>query len=62
MQSDPQLDAIVEELRAGPPKQRAPRRKYPALNSIDKRSTLAPEAPAPHTEALVAVRGEEPTI
>jgi len=59
--SDPQLDAIVEELRAGPPKQRTPRRKYPALQSIDKRATLAPAAPAPQTQALIATNGQEPT-
>jgi len=60
--SDPQLDAIVEELRAGPPKQRTPRRKYPALQSIDKRATLAPAAPAPQTQALIATNGQAPII
>jgi hypothetical protein len=63
MESDPQLDAIVEELKRGPEKstRRAPTRKYPALKSIDKRATLAPDAPAPQTQALVASNGLEPT-
>ena len=61
MSSDPQLDAIVEELRAGPGKEKRRRNKYPALKSIDKRASLAPEAPAPQTQALVATHGEEPT-
>lgn len=61
MSSDPQLDAIVEELKAGPAKEQRRRSKYPALRSIDKRSQLAPDAPAPQTQALVATNGLDPT-
>ena len=60
MSSDPQLDAIVEELKTHPPKQRS-NRKYPALKTIGKRTELPPDAPAPHLAVVVAEQGSEPT-
>jgi hypothetical protein len=60
MSSDPQLDAIVEELKSHPPKQKATR-KYPALKTLAKRTSLPPDAPAPHLAVVVAEQGAEPT-
>src|SRR6267142_6554628 len=56
MSSDPQLDAIVEELRAKPKAVR-----YPNASKLKARTQLAQDAPAPQLNAMIAEHGEEPT-
>jgi hypothetical protein len=62
MSDDPQLDAIVEELRATvKPKRKSPAKVRPNAQEIATRTQLAPDAPAPHTTDMIADWGQEPT-
>ena len=59
MSDDAQLDAIVEELRkeTRPPKPR----RLPTTKELSARTALAPDAPAPRVNGMIADWGEEPT-
>jgi hypothetical protein len=65
MSDDPQLDAIVEALRAEQAAPKAKRKSPPKLRpnaaEIAQRTQLAPDAPAPHTSQMITEWGEEPT-
>jgi hypothetical protein len=67
MSNDPQLDAIVELLKAEQvapatkPRRKRPLKLRPNAAEISARTQLAPDAPAPHLSGVIAEHGEEPT-
>ncbi|HEX4714069.1 MAG TPA: hypothetical protein VH164_03985 [Ktedonobacteraceae bacterium] len=68
MSNDPQLDAIVECLKSGQqsapgskPRRKRPAKVRPTAQEIVQRTQLAPDAPAPLLNGVIAEHGEEPT-
>jgi hypothetical protein len=59
MTDQAEIDRLVQALESMPePK---PPKKKPNAKAIAQRTTLAPDAPAPHLEAMIEEWGQEPT-
>jgi hypothetical protein len=58
---DPEFEKLVAALKAQRRPRHSPTAAIPKLGVAIRRTSLAPDAPAPHLEGLVAKRGQQPT-